>query len=434
MLLKSKKNVQKMYKSYIALKIRMNTINLTDLKKAHKNLPSELKFTDLSFSHNASKYVGSSIYIKYENLQKTGSFKVRGAYNKIFSMLQTNPEIKKKGVWACSAGNHGQGVAWVASQLGCASTVVMPKRASLAKVEATKAYGARVILEGTDVVASVAYAIAECKKQNAFFVHPYDDPQIIAGQGGIGLEIIEQFLKISSEPLNSVIIPIGGGGLISGVALAIKSLSPHTKVYGVVSELCPIVYSWFHNLNVEGQALKNKYRVSLADGTYIGSPSLHNYETYIKKYVDDVIFVSENELAETMVFLLERTKTLVEGAGALSMAAAFHGNLDLGKNSCVLLSGGNVDLNFFSSIIDRGYYKMGRRARLKILATDKPGLLTEITKIIAKFDVNILEIHHNRLDVSAVGDVVIEVLLELKDKDQLQALQEGLREFNFLVQ
>lgn len=412
----------------------MNNINLTDLKQAYKNLPSKLKFTDLSFSHNASDRAGSSIYIKYENLQKTGSFKVRGAYNKIFSMLQVNEEIKTKGVWACSAGNHAQGVAWVASQLGCPSTVVMPKRASLAKIEATKAYGACVILNGEDVVASAEYATAECKKQGAFFVHPYDDPQIIAGQGGIGLEIIEQFLKISSETLDSVIIPIGGGGLISGIALAIKSLSPQTKVYGVVSELCPTVYSWFHDLNIEEKVSKNKNRISLADGTYISQPSVHNYKTYIKKYVDDIIFVSEDEIAETMVFLLERTKTLVEGAGALSMTAAFYGNLDLGKNSCVLLSGGNVDLNFFASMIDRGYYKMGRRARLKILSTDKPGLLTEITKIIAKFDVNILDIYHNRLDVNSVGDVLIEVLLELKNKEQLLVVQKGLREFNFTVQ
>lgn len=411
----------------------MNIINLNDLKKAYKNLPSQLKSTDLSFSSNASKHAGSSIYIKYENLQKTGSFKVRGAYNKISSLLQTNPEVKEKGVWACSAGNHAQGVAWVAAQLGCPSTVVMPKRASLAKIEATKSYGACVILKGEDITFSEEYAKAECEKQNAFFVHPYEDPHIIAGQGGVGLEIIEQFSKISNEALDSVIVPIGGGGLISGIALAVKSLSPHTKVYGVVSELCPVMHSRFHNLKPKEMALQNKYRISLADGTYVSKPRLNNYENYIKKYVDDIICVSEDEVARTMIFLLERTKTLAEGAGALSMAAAFHGKLDLGKNSCVLLSGGNIDLNFLTSIINRGYYKMGRRAKLKILSPEKPGLLTEITKIIANFDVNILDIYHNRLDVSAVGDVLIEVLLELKDQSQLPILKESLRQFNFFV-
>lgn len=412
----------------------MNTLTLADLQQAYKNLPQDLKFTDLSFSENSSKRAGSSIYIKYENLQKTGSFKVRGAYNKIFSILKTDPSIKQKGVWTCSVGNHAQGVAWVADQLGCPATVVMPKRASLAKVEATRAYGARVILEGEDIVTSAQYAMSECEKQNAFFVHPYDDPVIVAGQGGVGLEIIEQFLNISDQKLDSVIVPIGGGGLASGVALAVKSLSPHTKVYGVVSELCPIIYSWFRDALKEGNFLeKNKYRVSLADGTYVGKPSVSNYKNYLKNYLDDVVSVTEDEIAETMVFLLERTKTLVEGAGALSMAAAFHRNLDLGKNSCVLLSGGNMDLNSLSSIISRGYYKMGRQARLKILAADKPGLLTDITKTIARFDVNILDISHNRLDVSAVGDVLIEVLLELKDKSQLLTLKEALREFDFSV-
>ncbi|MBE8162930.1 MAG: threonine ammonia-lyase [Bdellovibrionaceae bacterium] len=412
----------------------MKPLNLDDLKKAYAKLPSELKPTPFSFSNNASQRAGSSIYIKYENLQKTGSFKVRGAYNKISSLLETNPEIKKKGVWACSAGNHAQGVAWVASQLGCPSTVVMPKRASLAKVEATKGYGAKVISEGKDIIASMEYAAVQCKKQGAFLVHPYDDPKIVAGQGGIGLEIIEQFLKISDKPLDSVIVPIGGGGLISGVALAIKSLSPSTKVYGVVSELCPIAYSWFHNLNVQEQVSKNQYRISLADGTYVSKPSEYNYKNYIQKYVDDVVFVTEEEVAETMVFLLERTKTLVEGSGALSMAAAFYGNLDLGKNSCVLLSGGNVNLNFLASIIERGYYQMGKRAKLKIVAADKPGLLTEITKIIAQYDVNILSIQHNRLDVRAVGEVLIEVLLELTGKEQLKLLNEGLRQKKFFVQ
>lgn len=339
----------------------MDIVTLADIKKAHQNLPSKLKFTEFSFSGNASRRVNSSLYIKYENLQKTGSFKVRGAYNKIFSLLQTNPEIKQKGVWACSAGNHAQGVAWVASKLGCSATVVMPVKSSLAKIEATKEYGAKVILKGQDIVESAEYAIAECKKQNSFFVHPYEDSKIIAGQGGIGIEILEQFSKISNQTLDSVIVPIGGGGLSSGVALAIKSLSPKTKVYGVVSELCLTGYSWFHNLKEEKEDVKNKTKISLADGTYISRPSLYNYKNYIKKYIDDVIFVNEEELAETMVFLLERTKTLTEGSGALSMAAAFYGNLDLGKNSCVLLSGGNVDLHFFPDIIKRGYKNKKRK-------------------------------------------------------------------------
>ena len=323
----------------------MKSPTLKDIKDAQKKIVSVITETPLSYSRNCSKLTKTNVFLKQENHQITGSFKIRGAMNKMLSLTDRERAL---GVIAASAGNHAQGVARSATYVGAQSKVVMPTQTPLVKTSATQSYGAEVILHGNFYDESYQRAKEISKEKGYIFIHPFEDAQIIAGQGTLGLEIIQQI-----PDLSSVVVPIGGGGLISGVAIAIKESNPHCKVLGVVPKNCSAMQSLFKN----EAALE--HQPTIADGASVKKPSSLIYDNFIKKYVDDICTVSEDSIAAAMLFLLERAKTLVEGSGALSLAAVMEEKLPLGHKTCLILSGGNVDMNIISQIIQRGLTKGG---------------------------------------------------------------------------
>lgn len=388
-------------------------INLKNIEQASQAIKSKISKTQLLQSRSCSRWLGTDIYLKYENQQMTGSFKIRGAFNKVSSL--TEPE-KARGIVACSAGNHAQGVALSASYTGVKAHVVMPVNSPLVKVMATQSYGAEVILHGEFF--DEAYARArELEQQLGYvFVHPYEDPKVIAGQGTIGLEILEDLPDV-----DSIVVPIGGGGLISGIATAVKARRPQCKIYGVVSDNTPGMYHLFKGEPTEA---KGPNRPTIADGTAVKAPSKLMYQDYISRLVDEVIRIKDDEISEAMVFLLERSKTLVEGAGAMPLAAALKKTLDLGKKSVFILSGGNVDLNALANIIERGMSRRGRLARLQVVVNDVPGNLHKITGVLADQRANVLEVYHDRLGMGLdISETSIEFLLETRSPEHVEEIK-----------
>jgi threonine dehydratase len=307
-------------------------LNLKDVLQARQVVQSVVHQTPLDYSHTYSVMTGNEIFLKLENLQKTGSFKLRGAYNKLCSL---SSEEKKRGVVTASAGNHAQGVAYSSKRAGIKSTVVMPQKAPLAKIEATQNYGAQVILYGNTFDEAQDYALKLQNQNGASFIHAFDDPFIIAGQGTVGLEILDQLPDV-----DSIVCPVGGGGLISGIALAVKEKHPHLKLYGVQAARCPSMLSSL----VAKKPLKISAMETIADGIAVKRPGKLTFEI-ISRYVDDLVTVSDEEIAQTMLYLLERSKQVVEGAGAAALASLLFGKFNLKKQKvAVLVSGGNVDL------------------------------------------------------------------------------------------
>lgn len=364
----------------------MMKVTLEDIQKARQVIQSLINLTPCDYSKSATDLLGSEVYLKLENTQKTGSFKIRGASNKVISLTA---EDRKKGVIACSAGNHAQGVALSSSLNGVKSIIVMPENAPIAKIEATKHYGAEVILKGAMFDEAKEYAYQLAREKGYVFVHPFEDEKVIAGQGTIGLELLEQI-----PGLDTVVVPIGGGGLISGIAIAVKSLHPHIKVIGVQTAAVSTMAQLFHTQKYT--ALEHPAS-TLADGIAIKQPSQVMYESFISKYIDEVVTVSEDEIAEAIVFLLERAKTVAEGSGAVALAAGLSKKLKLGKKTCFLICGGNIDLNIVADIIDRGQIQRGRLCELSVIVPDVPGSLSRLTKILAEHRANVLEVHHDRL-------------------------------------
>lgn len=391
-------------------------VDLADIKKAAENLKSIIKPTSMEKSLSATALCGVEVFLKLENAQRTGSFKIRGAYNKILSLT---PEEKSRGVVASSAGNHAQGVALSASLAGVESTVVMPRTASLSKIDATKSYGAQVVLHGEIYDDAFEHAKMLEKEKGLSFVHPYEDEKVIAGQGTIGLEIFE-----AHPDLETMIVPIGGGGLISGVAVALKSLNPEIRIIGVQSDQAPGMSDLFH-----GRAVKPLQRIqSIADGIAIKNPSKRMYDSFISKFVDEIVTVSDDEIAEAIVFLLERAKTVTEGSGAAGMAALMKKPLALGKKVGVLLCGGNIDLNLVARIIDRGQIKRGRVAKISVVVSDLPGNLNLLTQAIAQERANVLEVHHDRVRSSLyLRETQIDFVLECTGQDHIQKVKAALR-------
>ena len=391
------------------------SITINDIEAARQNLTSKIQHTQLLFSRSCSDWLGTDVFLKYENEQMTGSFKMRGAYNKISSLTDAE---KKRGIVASSAGNHAQGVALSATQLGTKARIVMPVNSPLIKISATQSYGAEVILHGEFY--DEAYELARHleREKGYVFVHPFEDPKIIAGQGTIGLEVLD-----SVPDLDSVVVPIGGGGLISGIATAIKARRPECKVYGVISENTPGMYHLFKG----DTGAKFDNRATIADGTAVKVPSKKMYENYLSHLVDDVVRVKDDDIAEAMVFLLERAKTVVEGAGAMAVAAAAKGAFDLGKKSAMILSGGNVDLNALTNIIERGLGRRGRLTRLKAVVGDMPGTMHRLTAVIAEQRANILEVYHDRLGMDLdVSETSIEFLLETRSAEHVEEIKKAL--------
>jgi threonine dehydratase len=391
-------------------------VTLEDILKAREVLKTIARNTELDLSVSASQLLGTEIHLKYENTQRTGSFKIRGAYNKIANLTA---EEKARGVVASSAGNHAQGVALSATLAGVKSTIVMPENAPLTKVNATRGYGANVILKGEIYDDAYEHARFLEKEKGYVFVHPYEDPFVIAGQGTIGLEIHERL-----PDLDTIVIPIGGGGLISGISTALKALNPKVKIIGVQSDQAPGMSQLFHHQT----PMPAKKRIStIADGIAIKHPSKQIYDDFISKNVDEVVTVSDDELAEAIVFLLERAKTLCEGSGAAAMAAVMNRKLQLGPKTCVLLCGGNVDLNVIAKIIDKGQFKRGRLVELSVVVDDLPGNLHRLTQAIAEQKANILEVHHDRISKHLVlRETRIDFVLETSSPEHIEQIKAAL--------
>lgn len=390
-------------------------VSLADIEEAQRRISSIIKKTPTEISREASRLLGCEVFFKLEQSQITGSFKLRGASNKIMSM---SAEDRARGVIASSAGNHAQGVAYSATQMGVRSTIVMPVNAPLIKVEATKGYGADIILFG-DVVDDATEKAKELVREKGFvFVHPYEDEQIIAGQGTLGLEVHE-----SVPDLDSIIVPIGGGGLISGTAIALKKLNPKIKVIGVVSDQADGMAKMFRGL--DPAVLKPVS--TIADGIAVKRPSPAMYESFISKYVDEVVTVSDDEIAEAIVFCLEKKKAILEGAGAAALAALFHRKLPLGAKTCVVTCGGNIDLNTVSSIINVGQIRRGRLCEISVIVADVPGSLSQIASIIAGARANVMEVHHKRIGEGLLlKETQIDFVLETRSPAHVEEIKQLL--------
>ena len=364
----------------------------------------------------------ADVYLKTENLQQTGSFKLRGAYYKI---SQLSDEEKAKGVIACSAGNHAQGVALGAKRNGIHAVICLPAGAPISKVEATRSYGAEVCL--VPGVYDDAYARAvELQKEHGYtFVHPFDDPKVIAGQGTIGLEILEQMPDVEA-----VVVPIGGGGLISGVAFAIKTLRPEIKVYGVQSSGAPSMAASLQ----EGHIARLTEVSTIADGIAVKEPGVNTFEM-CNKYVDEVVTVSDDEIAAAILALIEQQKLVAEGAGAVSVAAVMYNKVPVkGKKVVCLVSGGNIDVNTLSRVITRGLSKSGRNYTFSIDLAGKPGQLSGVCTVIAEAGGNIISVSHERINTSAeINGCTIRIELETRDNDHIAAIREALSNKGYRV-
>lgn len=357
----------------------------------------------------------AQVFLKTENLQLTGSFKLRGAYYKI---SQLSDEEKARGVIACSAGNHAQGVALGAQRNGIKAIICLPAGAPISKVEATRSYGAEVCL--VPGVYDDAYAKAvELQQQHGYtFVHPFDDPKVIAGQGTIGLEILEQLPDV-----DAVVVPIGGGGLISGVAFAIKTLRPEIKVYGVQSSGAPSMAASLQ----EGHIARLSEVSTIADGIAVKEPGVNTFEM-CNKYVDEVVTVSDEEIAAAILALTEQQKLVAEGAGAVSVAAVMYNKVPVkGKKVVCLVSGGNIDVNTFSRVITRGLSKSGRNYTFTIDLADKPGQLSGVCIVIAEAGGNIISVNHERINTSAeINGCTIRIELETRDANHISDIRNSL--------
>lgn len=383
-------------------------------------LKDVIRRTDLIFAPKISQ--NAEVYLKTENLQVTGSFKVRGAYYKI---SQLSEEEKAKGVIACSAGNHAQGVALAAAKNGIKSLICLPDGAPISKVEATKSYGAEVCL--VDGVYDDAYNKAmELKEEKGYtFVHPFDDENVIAGQGTIGLEILEQL-----EDVDAVVVPVGGGGLISGVAFAIKQLKPEVKVYGVQASGAPSMVQSIKNDKIECLDTVS----TIADGIKVKEPGVNTFE-YCKKYVDDIVTVTDDEISSAILSLIEHQKLISEGAGAVSVAAVMFGKVPVeGKKVVCLVSGGNIDVTILSRVIKRGLLKSGRSDSINVELIDKPGQLRDVSKIIADLGGNVIAIHHERAsEGSDINGCYLRILLETRNFEHINIIRKGLKDAGFKI-
>lgn len=400
-------------------------IKLSDIQEAQKNIAGSVVRTPLQKAPGALKqFVGDTeVFFKMENEQLAGSFKIRGALNKMGSLTE---EQKKLGVVASSAGNHAQGVALGAKKFGAKAHIVMPVTAPIVKVDATKGYGAEVILHGDFYDEAYAHAKLLEKEKGYIFVHPFEDPKIIAGQGTIGLEIYEDF-----KDLDSVVVPIGGGGLISGIATALKALNPKIKVYGVVSSQASGLRQMYKGVKPDAHPRRI---ATIADGIAVKNPSALMFETYIKPLIDDIVEVDDDELSQAIVFLLEKAKTVVEGSGAAALAAAMLGKLELGKKSVVILSGGNIDLNIISKVIETGLRRAHRLARISVVVDDVPGNLHRITGIMTEKRANILEVYHDRVSPDlGLRETRIDVLVETTSDEQINEIHNALKAIGYKI-
>jgi threonine dehydratase len=402
----------------------MNKVTLEDVKSARETIKDIVKKTDLLESVKLSEKTGSRVFYKCENLQKTGSFKLRGACNKIANLTE---EEKACGVIASSAGNHAQGVAYGAKMTGIKATIVMPATAPIAKVSATKGYGAEVILNGTVYDDAFAKAVEVQKETGATFLHPFDDKFVIAGQGTIGLEIFEQL----DSNVDTILCPIGGGGIISGIAVAAKALNPNVKIIGVQTENIPSMKESMENGKITS-AFKD---TTIADGIAVKTPGDLTFEI-IHELVDEVVVVTEEEIADAILFMMESQKIVSEGAGAVCTAALLSGKYvpEKDKNVVCIISGGNVDVNVLYRIIGVALASEGRRFSFTVVMDDKPGNFAKLTTLISENGGNVLTANQGKISAGeSLGKQSAEFTLETYGFDHINKLTEVIRDNGFKI-
>ena len=398
----------------------MNNIEISQIEAAAKRLTPILHHTELDLSTTFSDMTGGRIYLKCENRQKTGSFKIRGASNKIAAMVENGD---KSPVVASSAGNHAQGVAYAAARFGIDATIVMPAAAPIAKVQATEGYGAKVVLAGSCYDDAYAKACEICETEGAKFLHPYNDPDVIAGQGTLGLEILDDL-----PTADIVIAPAGGGGLLAGLACAIKQINPRVQVYGVQAEGADAIAQSF----AAKKLVVTDSVSTIADGIAVKAPGDITVDL-INRYADGVLTVSDTEIADAILLLMERCKMVVEPAGATPVAAVLNGKLDVkGKKVVCVLSGGNIDVSFIQSIIERGLVSRHRRIRFSAKLIDKPGSLVNLLNVIAASGANILSVEHDKLAAGLnPNETSVHVACEVGGKEHQERLLAKLFELGY---
>lgn len=363
----------------------------------------------------------SQIYLKTEDLQSTGSFKLRGAYIKIASL---SSEERACGVIASSAGNHAQGVAMAARMFDTPATIVMPAGAPLSKVKATREMGANVVLHGTVYDDAYAEACRIQQETGATFIHPFDDPMVIAGQGTIGLEIMDDMPDV-----RTLVVPIGGGGLASGVAAAVKMLHPDVRVIGVQAAGAAGMKASME----AGHVVELDSAKTIADGIAVKKPGQMTFEL-CSRYVDEIVTVDDDEIAQAILLLMERGKMVAEGAGAASVAAIMSRKFDVSGKVAAVISGGNIDVTMISRIIEKGLLREGRMTKLRILMQDRPGQLEQASRVIAAAGANVMAVHHDRTDVDLdIRDAILEITMETQDREHAQRVIRALRESGFQV-
>jgi len=398
-------------------------IDLADVRAARDRVAATSRHTPLDYTHTFSAMTGAEVHLKLETFQRTGAFKIRGATNRIATLPEAD---RAAGVVTASAGNHAQGVALAATRAGVDAHIVMPEDAPISKVKATRAYGAEVELFGVDYSEAADRAHRIEREEGRYYLHAFDDPMVMAGQGTIGLEILDDLPSV-----DTVIVPIGGGGLISGIATAIKGEHPDTRVIGVqAAGASSVVPSLEAGERVELDAVE-----TIADGIATRTVGESTFEV-IRERVDEVVTVSDDEIAVALALLLERAKTLVEGAGAVPLAALLEGTVDYDEGETIVpvLSGGNIDLNTLTTVIVRGLAATGRYLRIRTVLHDRPGALEEFVAIVADAGANIYAIQHDRTsrDV-AMKDAEIEVDLETRGQDHVEELVGALEDAGYVI-
>lgn len=390
-------------------------VTLRDVEDAARVLEGVARRTPLDTSRTIGELSGMDLFLKMENLQRTGSFKLRGAYYKIHSLSDSE---RRKGVVAASAGNHAQGVAHAATLLDTRSTIVMPESASPAKIDATKGYGARVILHGSSFDETLEMARKICSKEGSTFVHPFDDPKVIAGQGTVALEMLD-----AQPELATLIVPVGGGGLIAGMSVAAKAVKPSVRVVGVQSVAYPGMYMAFKTARI----VPFKAEETIADGIAVKHPGKLDYKL-IRRHVDDIVLVKDTEVAEAVFLMLERMKTVAEPAGAVGVAACLGGLVKAKGEKCgVVVSGGNIDMYTLDQIVAKGLERAHRLLRVRITLSDKPGALGDILSVVGEARANVVSVQMERAgrDV-AIGSAEATLNLETQNMEHTRTLLSAL--------
>jgi len=391
-------------------------ITYVDVEEARERIKDQIYLSPFPYSETISRMSGSRVFFKLENLQMTGSFKERGALNRLLTLT---PEQAARGVIAASAGNHGMAVAFHSRRLGIAATIVMPRHAPLIKVSRVRQYGAQVLLHGDDYDMAFAEARRLSQERGLTLVHAFDDPWVIAGQGTIGLEIYEQ-----NPDLDAVIVPVGGGGLIAGIGLALKTLNPKIRIIGVQSESIPSMQAALE----KGEPVGLPPVVTIADGIAVRAVGATPLEL-VKIFADEIVTVGEGEIANAVLLLLEIEKTVAEGAAAVPLAALLNKKISLDEtNVGLIVSGGNIDVNLISRIIEKGLIQDGRLSRVSVVIPDRPGNLARLAQRIAELGANILQIAQTRgFGQMAIGETEVELILETTGPEHIERLCAGLR-------